>query len=759
MEKIQVSIIILCYNQIEYTKNCLKSLFEHTSQIKTHFEVIVVDNASTDGTVQYLQGLEQTGQIKAIYNSSNRGFPAANNQGAKIAQGEYLCLCNNDVIFTESWLENLIRCMKSDSQIAAVGPYSNASSGYQQVSPQPTYRGEEELKRYAEKFSKEEKYVDFLVFFCVLIKKSVWLELNGLDEAFTPGNYEDNLFCYRLLEKGYKMKVCGNAYIHHWAGTTFQTKDPKKLKEYVSLMARNQKIFLKKIGKYETVSLCMIVSDQEKPETLKRCLDSVAECVDEICIVFNYKHFKNPFLGNKFFKKEIIINENNYFGEKDLPNIAHKDIFIKWKYVKFTDFSDMRNKSLSMAIGKYVIWLDADDICQTPVAIRDLIFKHPNIDVFKCKVLSQTEQKTVETIIHNRLFRRVKDYKSPYWVNRCHEDLSYSMNELEYTHAITNLTIQHWGYIDIRHWIEKNKRNLKLLQQDIKEILASPTERDLKETPGNAKELKPHQRGRLSMLYYGITNSYIILAGSTKNPKKKLSILIQALNTTDECIKLLKNEDPLMSKMWVLRGIICMDSNEHLAAKQSFHKAYDEWKQPEAAVNLAELYLREKNWNKTIEILDEVLDKYKGAYPFQNLSYDPVQLHSLLLEKLGHAWANKAQECKDNLEAFDEYMKKAERYYRECLNIRPKLDIVNLLIQILRNTNRLDEATFLAIKAINKWRGYFQGWYFVAEFEQMNGRYVTAKVFYNECLKLKPGHKEALFNLRQIEEMGKRKNA
>lgn len=427
---------------------------------------------------------------------------------------------------------------------------------------------------------------------------------------------------------------------------------------------------------------------------------------------------------------------------------------INYTYTKFKDFSDARNQSLRMNKERYVIWMDCDDICQTPTAIRDLIMKNPHISVFKCKILSYTESNTVETIIHNRLFR---NHPKIEFVNRCHEDISYSMNELEYVHALTDLTISHFGYLDVKHWIEKNKRNLKLLQEDIKELLASPTERDMKEAPGKAAEGKPHQRGRLSMLYYGLVNSLIILAGSTKDPKKKLATLVQSLNATDECIKLLKNEDPLMAKMWVMRGIICMDSNEHLAAKQSFHKAYDEWKQPEAAINLAEIYIIEKNWNKAIEILDGVLEKYKGAYPWANLSYDPVQIHSLLLEKLGHAWANKSQGCKDNREAFDEYMRKAEHYYRACLDIRPKLEVLNLLIQILRNTNRLDEATFFAIKAINKWPGYFMGFYYAGEYEQMSGRNITAKIFYKECLKLKPRHKEALHNLRMLEQSGRKK--
>lgn len=713
----KVSILIPAFNQLEYTKGCINSLLATMSQVRTPYEIIVCDNASTDGTKEYLDKLAESGLIKVIHNTENAGFPKATNQMAALARGEYLCLLNNDTVLTKDWIEKLLRCIRSDNQVAAVGPYTNHSSGHQQVYPAPGYKGAEDLKVYAEKFTGEEKYVDFLVFFCCLIKRKVWDEIGGLWEGYNLGNFDDNEFCYRILEKGYKMKICGNCYIHHYSGRSFR-KDKEAEEKYIQLLIRNQKLFLRRINRYETVGLSMIVSDQESPETFRKCLRSIAPVMDSINVVFNYKDYPKPWRLKKLVKElteyEVNIGSVNY------------------TYTQFKDFGDARNQSLRMNSERYCVWVDCDDTCQHMLGIRDVIFKNPHIQVFKCRILSMTEHNTVETIMHNRIF---KNDPRLIFKNRCHEDISYSFDELGYKFCFTDITFNHWGYINPKHWYKKNQRNYELIMQDIAEC-----------------KDKPEEQGRMSLLYYGIVNSLVILAGGQQNLKEKDATLVKALLMCDDCLKLLKPEDPLTAKMYVLRGIVCLDAGQQLAAKQSFHKAYDEWLQPEGAVNLAEIYLKEENWNKAIEILDKTQEKFQGNYPMSGLSYDPVQIHTLLLEKLGHAWERKSQEYKDKPEAFESAMRKAEQYYRACVNLRPKVEIVNILMQILRNTNRLDEATAMARKAVNKWPGYFMGWLVLADYELLHGVRETAKVFYRQVLRLKPGQKEALHNLQELEE-------
>lgn len=695
-----VSIIILTKDNLNYTKDCIESILENTSQVKSPFEIIVVDNGSKDGTMAYLKGLETGKQITAIYNQENLGFPKGVNQGAKIAKGDYLCLLNNDAIVTEGWMEKLLRCIRSDTQIAAVGPYSSYSSGYQQSPIQCDYNGKEELKKFAIKYSQPDREVDFLVFFCTLIKKGIWDGIGGLDETFTPGNFEDNLFCWETIKKHYKLKIAGNCFIHHYAHTTWDIQDPKKRKEFSSLLARNQKIFLKKIGQYKTVAVSMIVSDKEKLETLKRCLESIVEWVDEIQIVFNHK---GPFYDAKL---EIQIREL-------YPRIQRE--VVRWH----SNFSELRNLSLNMCKSDYIIWLDADDIVDTPLAMRDLIFKNPDMDVFRCRIVSQTEIRTSEIIYHNRLFKNNKGY---YFKWRVHEDIALSMVERNAKKTLTNLTIIHTGYTNRKIWMKKNLRNYKLLLVDYKE--------------------EKH-----TLLYYGLVNSLLLLKG-----KKNLE---RAINLIDEMFETLKpkNDDPITPKMWMLRGAALVDLGQVLAAKQSLHKAFDEWRQPEAAVQLGSIYIDEKNYDRAIEVM-ETLHKKDGVYNVANTSIDPVQVDSILCQKLGDAYLAKANTDKSKR---IECAKKAEEYYRQSLNVKPNNVLAaDRLCQILRNTNRVNEASFITVNLVNKFPSYWVGWFNLGQDELFSNRPETAKLFFRRALELKKDYKEARHNLNMLLTMEKK---
>src|ERR1017187_6109128 len=101
------SVIIPCWNQLEFTRKCINALMRQTGP---NWELVVIDNGSTDGTGDYLAGIQDASPVPVtvIANATNRGFPAAINQGLQYARGESLVLLNNDVVVTDGWLDQLV---------------------------------------------------------------------------------------------------------------------------------------------------------------------------------------------------------------------------------------------------------------------------------------------------------------------------------------------------------------------------------------------------------------------------------------------------------------------------------------------------------------------------------------------------------------------------------------------------------------------------------------------------------------------------
>jgi GT2 family glycosyltransferase len=705
------SIIILCHNQLEFTKQCLKSLFDYTSEVKTKFEVIVVNNASTDGTKDFLDGYVQQNLIKVIHSPVNLGFPGGNNAGYKLVspQSEYICLCNNDILFTKEWLDKLLRCIKSDSQIAAVGPYSSMSSGRQQSPVKCNYKDDLSMQAFALKFSQEDKYTDFLVFFCVLIKRKVWDEIGGIDEDLGLGNFDDNLFCWKAVDKGYKLKICGNAFIHHWGSQTFKS-NPQAARKYASLLACNQKIYLRKIGHYKKISLCMIVADYEKPSDLYRALDSIAEWMDEVNIVFNFKYIPNWINFLRLLK--TLSSFKAVDKKNDLPQI-------KYQYIRFKDYASARNKSLEMATGDYVLWMDCDDFFMTPSGIRDLILYNPDIDVFKGHIKCPTEIHTEENIIKNILFKNNPKYR---FEGIIHEDISASQAGGKY--VITDLSIQHFGYTKTRKWVAKNKRNYKYLTKEIK---ANP---DI-------------------MTYYHLVNCLMVL-GRFASKKKLFELSKQSVKLIDEALEKFKpkQEDPITPKLWTIRGACCLGAGQILAAKQSFHKAYDEWRNLEAAVQLGGIYLKEKNYDKVIEILKPIYAL--NTYELSGIPIDVVQVECAMLKQLGDAYYLRSQKNKDIKD-----VQQAEVHYREFISIRADLQVMSSLATILRLTKRMDEANCIDAEIVNRFPNS-SSWYNLAQTELIAKRYITARLFLREAAKYNKA-KDIKHNLKMCELMLKQK--
>lgn len=111
-----VSINLLTYNGRQYVENCLNSVLRQTYP---HIEILVIDNASTDGTVNYLKQFEAP-NLRVIFNQRNLGFAAGHNQGIKESQGEFILCLNQDVILDKDFIKRAVEILEKDGKVAAV---------------------------------------------------------------------------------------------------------------------------------------------------------------------------------------------------------------------------------------------------------------------------------------------------------------------------------------------------------------------------------------------------------------------------------------------------------------------------------------------------------------------------------------------------------------------------------------------------------------------------------------------------------------
>ncbi|MCK5088221.1 MAG: glycosyltransferase, partial [Melioribacteraceae bacterium] len=241
-----VSIIIPSYNSAEYLDNCIDSIIKNS---KTDFELILVDNASDEETKKVIaEYSNKYKNIKPIYNDKNVGFPGAVNQGFRQANGNYIVIANNDIIVTDGWLERMIQVANADNKIGMVGPVSNIVSGVQ-LDKDADYKTIEGMHIYAEDNAKVNsgKFFEFprVAFLCTLIKKEVINKIGGLDERFSPGNFEDDDFCLRAQLAGYKTVIATDVFIHHYGSVSFKAGGDK---EYANRLEINKNKFVEKWG-------------------------------------------------------------------------------------------------------------------------------------------------------------------------------------------------------------------------------------------------------------------------------------------------------------------------------------------------------------------------------------------------------------------------------------------------------------------------------------------------------------------------------
>lgn len=248
-EPASVSIIIAAYNGIAHTEACLHALGE-TLPRWFRGEIIVVDDASTDGTSARLKDMAaHDKRLRVLRNGKNQGFLASVNRGARAASGDILVFLNNDTISLPGWLPPLLRLFRTDPQAGVVGAKLIFPDGSLQEAGAVVF-----ADGSAAKFGYRDcdvevplynyvREVDYCSGAVLVTPRALFRRLRGFDMRYAPGFYEDADYCFRVRQAGYRVYYQPESHVVHVEGATAGTDLATGPKRYQAL---NQSKFVEK---------------------------------------------------------------------------------------------------------------------------------------------------------------------------------------------------------------------------------------------------------------------------------------------------------------------------------------------------------------------------------------------------------------------------------------------------------------------------------------------------------------------------------
>lgn len=220
----KVSIIIPVYNQYALTIQCLNTIKLNAGI--NDYEIIIIDDCSTDETVNIKDSVSG---ITVIRNEVNLGFLGNCNKAAKIARGKYIYLLNNDTKLLEGAIKELVEILDADQTVGAVGskliyPDGKINEAGSSVIQKAKVRAYGSGCNPLEDEYNYIKEVDYCCGASLMVRKNLWDDLNGFDERFSPGYYEETDLCFRIREKGFKVLYQPKSEVIHLTGQTFSER-------------------------------------------------------------------------------------------------------------------------------------------------------------------------------------------------------------------------------------------------------------------------------------------------------------------------------------------------------------------------------------------------------------------------------------------------------------------------------------------------------------------------------------------------------
>ncbi|MGQ9599750.1 MAG: glycosyltransferase family 2 protein [Anaerolineae bacterium] len=230
---IDLTVIIVSWNVRDLLRRCLRSIRDSALTSDLQFEIVVVDNASSDGSPEMIAA--EFPDVRLVANAENRGFTAANNQGLALSQGRFLLLLNPDTEVVGDALPTMVRYMEAHPEVGAVGPQLRYPDGSLQSSRRrfPTFAtalvestviqewwtDNRFLHRYYMADTPDDviQPVDWIVGACLMVRREVYERVGGLDERFFM--YSEELdWCRRIKSAGWTVVYLPDAVVVHHEG-------------------------------------------------------------------------------------------------------------------------------------------------------------------------------------------------------------------------------------------------------------------------------------------------------------------------------------------------------------------------------------------------------------------------------------------------------------------------------------------------------------------------------------------------------------
>jgi len=314
-EPVSVSVVFATYNRKEMLKECLDSLCNQTYP-KDKYEIIVVNDGSTDGTEEVLREYEEKAPCKfRWFTQKNQGVAAALNHGIKKAIGEIICFTGDDCIADEKWIKELVKAL-DDEKIGGVGGRIEA------------YNPETLVEKYGGKIVNQEANINvFVLTGSSLFRKNVIEKIGGFDENLR--RCEDIDFGIRIKLEGYELKYAPKAIVYHRHRCTFRGLIKQHYEYGIGMAMLNKKYINAFHLRYHI------------PVLTFRIIRSIASIG---CLLF-IKNRKNYLLENFF---QIIISASTLAG------LVKGKLCEKYPGTKVNNRIEFINESLTDAVRKKI---------------------------------------------------------------------------------------------------------------------------------------------------------------------------------------------------------------------------------------------------------------------------------------------------------------------------------------------------------------------------------------------------------------------